>query len=137
MSYRDILRAQLKIDEGVRTHAYRDTVGKLTIGCGRNLDDIGVNAGEIELMLDNDITRAEAGAYRLVPGFEGLSNARKAVVVNLVFNMGERTFGTFTNTLAAINSGRWDDAADGMAASKWASQVGPRATRLIAAMRQG
>ena len=137
MSYRDILKAQLSTDEGYRTKPYRDTVGKLTIGVGRNLDDIGVNAGEISLMLDNDIERAVIAAERLIPSFESLSDQRKAVVCNMAFNMGERTFGGFHDTLQAIAEQRWDDAAEHMLASKWASQVGPRAARLAQAMREG
>lgn len=55
MSYRDILRPQLRIDEGVREFPYTDTVGKLSIGVGRNLDDVGLRPDEIALMLENDI----------------------------------------------------------------------------------
>lgn len=137
MSYRDILRDQLRTDEGVRDRPYRDSVGKLTIGIGRNLDEVGVNAGEIELMLENDMTRAEAASSRLVLNFDDLSDARKAAIANMVFNMGERTFGGFTTTIQAIEEGRWDDAAAAMLDSKWATQVGPRAQRLAQQMRQG
>jgi lysozyme len=137
VSYRQILKAQLSTDEGYRQKPYRDTVGKLTIGVGRNLDDIGVNDAEISLMLDNDIARAEAAAYRLVPTFEDLSDVRKAVIVNMAFNLGERTLGGFHDTLQAIAEQRWEDAADHMLESHWASQVGARAQRLAQAMRDG
>lgn len=134
MSYRDTLRVALPVDEGTRDKPYRDTVGKLTIGVGRNLDDVGVNEAEIALMLENDITRAEAAARRLVANFDELSDGRKAVVINMAFNLGERLAG-FTATLTAIREGRFADAADEMLKSKWATQVGARARRLSAAMR--
>lgn len=137
MNFRDILKAQLPTDEGYRKKPYRDTVGKLTIGIGRNLDDVGVNDGEIQLMLDNDIERAVIVASRVVPTFETLSDMRKAVVCNMAFNMGERVFGGFHDTLQAIAEERWDDAADHMLQSRWASQVGARAARLAQAMRDG
>jgi lysozyme len=137
MSFRDIVKAQLRIDEGVRAKPYRDTVGKLSIGIGRNLDDVGLREDEMEYLLNNDIAQAEIDARRLVPNFNDLSENRKAVVVNMAFNMGYSVFGQFRNTLKAIIEGRYDDAADGMLASKWARQVGPRAERLARIMREG
>jgi hypothetical protein len=35
----DLLRKELVRDEGLRLRPYRDSVGKLSIGIGRNLDD--------------------------------------------------------------------------------------------------
>ena len=37
---------------------YKDTVGKLTIGVGRNLDDVGIGEEEAEVLLRNDIKDA-------------------------------------------------------------------------------
>lgn len=136
MTYKDIVRAQLPIDEGRKTKPYRDTVGKLSIGVGRNLDDVGVRPDEIALMLENDIAEAERAARSLV-NFDDLSDVRKAVVVNMAFNMGAAVLARFVNTLRAINEGRFGDAADGMLASKWAQQVGARAQRLAKQMREG
>jgi GH24 family phage-related lysozyme (muramidase) len=39
VTYRDIAKAQLKVDEGIKSKPYRDSLGKWTIGVGRNLDD--------------------------------------------------------------------------------------------------
>ena len=137
MSYLDILRPQLEEDEGVRHHPYRDSKGYLTIGCWRNLDSVGISDDEVDFLLNNDIADAESDARKLVPTFDALSDARKAVVVNMSFNMGFDTFSKFHNTLAAINDGRFYDAAVGMLASAWATQVGDRAQRLAKAMREG
>ena len=63
MTYRDIVKAQLKVDEGVKLKPYKDTVGKLTIGCGRNLDDIGISYTEVDYLLENDLNMAEVTAY--------------------------------------------------------------------------
>jgi lysozyme len=51
--------------------------------------------------------------------------------------MGIGTLLTFHNTLAMIQSGNYAGAADGMAHSLWASQVGSRAVFLENAMRTG
>lgn len=137
MNYLDILHAQLRVDEGYRTKPYKDTVGKLSIGIGRNLSDVGVSRGEIALMFDNDLASAEHTARLLVPNFDTLNDARKAVVVNLAFNMGFNTLSQFVNTLRAIEQGRWGDAKSGLLASKWAGQVGGRAPRLADSLESG
>lgn len=131
---RDILRAQLRVDEGVSRFPYVDSVGKVSIGVGRNLDDNGLSDDEIELMLENDINDAEADARALLPNFDQLSDARKAVVCNMAFNLGRYKLSQFANTLRAIKEERWADAAEGMRRSRWAQQVGARAERLATIM---
>lgn len=130
----DIVRAQLPVDEGMRTKPYLDSVGKLTIGVGRNLDDVGLRHDEIALCLENDITEAETIARNLAPNFDALTDDRKAVLINMAFNLGP-SLGEFRDTLRAVKEGRWADAADSMLQSKWAHQVGSRATRLSYEMR--
>lgn len=128
--------AQLKRDEDVRRFPYRDTVGKLTIGVGRNLEDVGLSADEIEYLLGNDLKRVEAEA-RKFPWFAGLDEVRQSVVLNMLFNLGETKFRGFANTIKAIESGDYHGAARRMLQSKWARQVGNRAVRLAAMMRTG
>jgi lysozyme len=64
VTYRDIAKAQLKVDEGVRVKPYRDSLGILSIGVGRNLEDRGLRPSEVDFMLDNDLDEAEATARR-------------------------------------------------------------------------
>jgi lysozyme len=45
--------------EGIRNKPYEDSVGVLTIGVGRNLDDVGLSHDEIYYLLKNDIRRCE------------------------------------------------------------------------------
>lgn len=135
MSYLDILQKQLPIDEGVRYAVYMDTRGIPTIGVGRNLRDVGVRADEVALMLKNDIATAETGARALFAAFDALTEERKAVLVNMVFNMGKSRLAGFHKLIAAVEEQRWDDAAREMLDSDWAQQVGDRAQRLAAAMR--
>ena len=137
MTYRDILRAQLYLDEGKRNSMYLDSVGVATIGVGHNLKDRPISDKAVEQILSDDIDIAEKDARRLLPNFDSLSPVRQAVVINLSFNLGHARLAGFVNTLKAINQGRYEDAAAGMLASKWATQVGARAKRLADAMRIG
>lgn len=137
MNHREIVRSQLKVDEGVKLKPYRDTVGKLTIGVGRNLDDVGISMAEVDALLDNDIATAEATAKTLFPTFDSLSDARKAVVVNMAFNLGQHRLAGFVRFREAVSKGEFEAAAKHMLDSGWASQVGNRAQRLAKQMRDG
>lgn len=134
MLAKEIAAKQLPIDEGTRTKAYRDTVGKLTIGVGRNLDDRGLRPSEIALMLDNDIDEAIAIARKLVASYDKLSEERKAVLINMAFNLGETRLAGFVNTIKYINEGNYKQAAANMRMSVWYKQVGARAERLAKIM---
>jgi lysozyme len=137
VNYLDIASEQLRRDEGYREKPYTDTVGKLTIGIGRNLDDVGLSQEECEFLYANDLERAVDTARRFVPKFDLLSETRKAVVVNMAFTLGGR-LSEFVKFLAAVDSGRYPAAADEMLDSKWARQQAPnRARRLAGQMREG
>ena len=133
----DIAKAQLKIDEGIRAKPYRDTVGKLTIAVGRNLDDVGLHADEIELLLDNDVNAAVRVAQQLFDNFDSLSDNRKAVLVNMAFNLGMTRLAGFVHFRSAVEQGQWEQAAVEMLHSTWATEVGQRAIRLAEQMRRG
>jgi len=137
MDYLQICQRDLPTDEGVKAHPYRDTVGILTIGVGRNLEDVGLRQDEIALMLKNDIAVADHEVRSLVLGFDGLTEPRKAVLVNMCFNMGKGRLSGFVKFLAAIAAQDWNEAASQMLQSKWATQVGGRAIRLAKMMREG
>lgn len=133
---------QLRLHEGERKKPYRDTVGKLTIGIGRNLDDKGLRRDEIEYLLNNDIADARADLDRYLPWWRGLDPVRQRVLIDMAFNMGMGAPNrggllSFVNTLSNIRQGRYAEAADMMLASKWAQQVGRRAVRLATMMRTG
>lgn len=131
------LRQMLELHEGKRNHLYVDTVGKATIGIGRNIEDIGVSDDEIRLMLENDIERAAAGLKKSLPWVVDLDPVRYCVLLDMAFNMGIYRFLQFKQTLAAVKQGNYDQAASQMLQSKWAGQVGKRAIRLSTMMRKG
>jgi lysozyme len=139
------LRADLNRDEGLRLHPYRDSVGNLTIGVGRNLDDKGISEAEAEYLLTNDITEHLALLDKYLPWWSTLDEARQLALANLAFNLGvgpsaEQPLGkllTFHDTLRALQNKEYDVVANHLSVTLWAQQVGIRATRIIAAMRNG
>lgn len=134
---RELLRGQLKRDEGTELKLYVDTVGKASIGTGRNLTDKGITPREADMMLDNDIDEAVAALDVNLPWWADLDEPRRRVLVNMAFNMGINTLLTFRHTLDLISHGQYAAAANAMMDSRWADQVGKRANRLAETMRTG
>lgn len=134
---REQLKKQLIADEGIRFKPYRDTVGKLTIGVGRNLDDVGLTNAEVMFMLDCDISKLEIEMFREFPWAKGMSDIRQQVLANMLFNVGLTRLKGFRKMLAFMQAGKYNEAANEMLDSKWAKQVGLRANRLAIMMRNG
>jgi lysozyme len=132
-----ILREQVKQDEGLALKPYTDTVGKLTIGYGRNLTDNGINSAEASAMLDHDLETAIAALTQAHPDVLALDPVRQIVLGNMAYNMGVPRVSGFTKMWAAIAVRDFATAALEMIESTWAEQVGARATRLAEAMRSG
>lgn len=128
---------QILLHEGKRSKPYKDTVGKLTIGVGRNLDDVGLSDDEIEYLLINDLKRVEVGLDRSLSWWRDLDEVRQRVLIDMCFNMGLGGLLGFKNTLAKIKAHDWAAASRGMLQSKWAKQVGARALRLSNMMLTG
>jgi lysozyme len=133
----DDLKKSLILHEGLKLKPYQCTAGKTTIGCGRNLDDVGISTSEAMVMLDNDIGRAVAELNRTKPGWKDHDDTRQNVLVELVFNLGMPRLLGFKKMWAALDRKDYAAAADEMMNSKWAVQVKGRAKTLSDKMRQG
>lgn len=156
------LVTELTRDEGLRLKTYRCTAAKLTIGIGRNLDDVGITGSEARLfgcetpsqalahvkrhgvtkpqaesLFANDIVGCERDLDRNLRWWRTLDDVRQRVLLNMCFNLGIRRLLPFKNTLRMVERREFEDAADNMLKSLWARQVGARALRLSAMMRTG
>lgn len=150
----DICIQRLMVNEGCKLKSYRDTVGKLTIGIGRNLDDnpltieeqchIGHNCRTLFISNDqaaylcrNDLKKVRADLDKHLPWWCDLNPDRQYVMIDLCFNMGVKTLLTFKRTLDSIARGYYVRAAEQLLQSKYAKQVGIRARRNAYALRTG
>ena len=128
---------QLKIHEGVKLKPYKCSAGKLTIGVGKNIEDNGITLEEAEYLLQNDIAEARSQLLHAFPWMGEFNDARISAMINFTFNVGIGTVKKFENTLAYMQSGDWDKAADEMMDSRWARQVGNRALEVTEQIRTG
>lgn len=133
----DAIRQQLIDHEGLRLRAYLDSVGKTTIGVGRNLIDRGITTDEAMLLLDHDIAECLID-LRSFGWFSDLDAVRQRALTDLRFNLGPYRFRSFVKMLDALARQDYPGAATELALSEWIHQVQPkRATRLIYQLRTG
>lgn len=155
-----ILFKQLARDEGCRLKAYPDPLSERartgrgrgdpwTIGYGHTGRDVyeGLvwTQPQADAALVADMIAHNAVLDEVLPWIAHLDPARRRVLYNMHFNMGwdnPRTpalegLAGFVNTLAKVKAGDYAGAARNMEKSKWYGQVGDRAKRLVATMRDG
>ena len=134
---RQRLFTQLRLHEGVEHKPYKCTAGYLTIGVGRNIEERGLSDDEIDYILQNDVNIVTDELVATFDWYPDLDPIRQRVVVDMVFNLGMPRFKQFQNMIAAIEAGDWMEASDEMMDSRWAQQVGLRASRLAEMMETG
>lgn len=139
------LRSMLIREEEWRNKAYPDPLTKgppWTIGVGHTGPEVheglywsNEKTGEV---LDSDISAATAECHaRFSPWFQHLNDARQAVCIGMVFQLGlPRTLG-FKHALAAMKAGDFEQAAVEMLDSGWAKQTPDRAQRMARQMASG
>ena len=130
---------QLRLHEGVESHAYKDHLGLTTIGVGRCIEEgsLGLSDDEIAYLLANDIARCEQEIAERFDWFDDLDPVRQDALVDMAFNLGITRLSQFQNMLRALSESRFDDAATEALDSKWARQVGQRAQTVAEMIRTG
>lgn len=125
--------SQLKRDEGEVLHAYQDHLGFWTIGVGILIDkrkNGALRPEESEFIFRNRLKLLDAELAKRLPWISKLDPARKGALINMAFQMGVAGLLGFKNTLAMLEQGKYQDAADNMLKSKWAQQTPARAQRI-------
>lgn len=128
------LEASILAHEGKSSYAYRDTMGYLTIGIGKNIDRrsrVGLEYDEMLLLLRDDIEdcKDQLNAY----DFYSSQNAvRKDVLIELCYNMGIPVLLKFKKMIKALSVKDYSEASYQLLDSKWAAQVGRRRSSVLA-----
>lgn len=128
---------RIKRHEGYKKRPYRCSMGKLTIGYGRNLDDKGLLEQEAEFLLFKDVEEARIETTKAFDFFETLSQTRQEVLVEMAFNMGIKKLKRFKKMIDALKKQNFKEASVQMLDSLWAKQVKSRAQTLALLMEQG
>ena len=133
----DKMIEQLVDHEGLELHPYEDSLGILTIGVGRNLEERGISEDEAFYLLGNDIDIIWDELIKQHPIVEDLDDQRQMILLDMAFNMGVPRLGKFKKMWAAIEDGDMIEASKQALDSRWADQVGRRAERLAERLTSG
>ena len=122
----------LILPEDERLHMYLDDRGIHTIGVGHNLDAKPISARASDTILEDDIADCEQAAIHTYPWFLPLDEVRRAVVVDMLFNVGPDGFAKFVKFIAAMERQDYIDAS----AEILNSHIAPKRAEDLAAMMQ-
>jgi lysozyme len=156
----------LRVEEGVRHSAYKDSRGFWTNGVGRLLEpSMGGGYSQVEqeelirndhtraskpiiqwvltdpevnMLLANDIAKAVTAMQNWLSWEKAQGNtARMVAMTSMCFQLGPKGWAAFHNSLALIAQGDFDNAADQMLQSAWARQTPNRAKAVTELIRTG
>nr|WP_319491073.1 glycoside hydrolase family protein [uncultured Desulfobacter sp.] len=125
------LKSMLIEHEGIRLKPYRCTAGKLTIGVGHNLDDVGISKQEAMILLDNDIESVIDDLRSIFDIFDSLPSNVQLVLSDMRFQLGPKGFRGFRMMIKAVKAADWPEMIRQMKDSSWYVQTPNRANRLI------
>jgi len=131
------LKALLTSHESYKQFPYTDSTGHLTVGIGRNLSTRGISTTEAFQLLDDDILYFSSKLSHYLACFSDLNESRQIAMIDMCFNLGIQGFLGFSQMIEALNAHDYERAASEMLQSKWADQVGERATCLANIVRTG
>ena len=127
----------IKKHEGYRQFPYVDTVGKITIGHGFNLTDVGLDKEECRMILDYRIGQCMAKLRTGFLWFDALDSVRQDVLIDMTYQLGFQGLLKFVMTLKHIELKEYDLAAETILDSKAARQCPNRYKELAQMMRTG
>lgn len=125
------IRQQLERDEGRVPYAYQDSMEGRCEKCGKSNGYWTVAVGHlidrrrggylpdhiIDALLDHDIKTHSAELYAAYPWVPDLDEPRRAVLINMAFQLGLKGLAQFVKALGFMKSGAYNAAADAFADS--------------------
>jgi lysozyme len=137
---RNKLLEEITRDEGCVNEVYEDHLGYATFGVGHLIkktdpefgEDVGIAVSEerVQECLSSDIDTVCKELDKNMEWWKDLSDNRRRILANMCFNLGYTRLSKFKKFIAALQEQNWETAAVEMMDSRWATQVGARATRL-------
>lgn len=132
-----VARLETPTHENIRLKPYVDTAGKVTLGIGRNLTDVGITAAEARVLCLNDVIGAENDLDYHIAWWRNMDDVRQQILCEMCFNMGLPRLAKFQKMLGYLQVGNTSGAAEEMLNSQWATEVKDRAKVLATAMKTG
>lgn len=115
----------VKQEEGFREKPYLDTLGVPTFGIGFTY----ITEEEADVILAGRIEEIKTKLTEVYDWYDNLTEARKAVMISMVYQLGFNGLSKFKRFLAAMADGDYSTASYEMLDSLWARQTPHRAER--------
>lgn len=143
-----LLIFDLETDEGFRGRPYDDAtgqnigpgskvVGHITVGYGFALDVSPLTQSEALTILSGRATDAFNTLLIAAPWISDLSEPRQRAMTNMAYNLGVAGLLKFNTFMRLMQEGAFAQAANDLAGTTWASQVGTRAQRIQTLIQNG
>lgn len=136
----------IELEEGYREKSYYCSEMYPTIGIGkrigqykqslRDFDLISVPKSVAYAWLEHDL-QTIVNQCKSFDWFDRLNQARKDVIISMVYQLGFDGFNKFKKTIKLISEGKFVEAGQEMLDSKWAKQTRDRAYRHSKVMAVG
>jgi lysozyme len=111
------VRSLIKYHEGLTLVAKPDAKGKWAYGYGHDIpapsgSPPSCTEAEAEVMLDADLALATHRAAADVTTWISLDDVRRAVLIDMAYEIGGAGLAGFHNMLAALQDGHWQEATE-------------------------
>lgn len=123
----------IKNQEALRLKPYTDSMKKLSIGWGRNLDDNGISEDEANYLFDNDYARCAKELFNF-SWYRNQPDNVQAALINMNFNLGLTKLLLFKKMISALEVNDYILASSEALNSLWAKQIGERAHDIASVM---
>lgn len=134
----EAIKKMIQRHEGYVPRVYMDTVQVPTGGYGHAfLVGSPISHRIAEMFFEEDYSRCLKDYEKLRPLIGELDPIRRAVIMDMLFNLGLSRLKGFKKMLSALRSKNHLEASKQLLDSKYASQVGYRARKLADMMRTG
>lgn len=141
----ELLKADLRRDEGEVLKIYLDHLGYPTVGIGHLIVDGDPEHGKpvgtkiikerSEALFAFDVDRTLKALFRAIPWLESQPENVQRALVNMAFQMGVQGVLNFKNTLMYIRRREYDVAYTNGLKSLWARQTPARANRVLSLIK--
>lgn len=131
------MKKLIMIDEGFRARMYKDIFGNPTIGFGFNLNNIDLPFEVASTWMEHILEDIEYKLSLFISNWRTLDGPRQYVLINMLYNLGNKGFQKFNRFIDAIEKQDFPRAADELKKSLWTKQLPTRSEHLQKIMLSG
>lgn len=132
------LKAGVRLREGYRRYAYKDHLGKLTIGIGTMIEEGGFGIPEDIAMLlaERALVVSANEMYQTDPWIWDLPKPAQEALFEMAYQLGAPKLRQFKKMLTALQEGNYEEAVKQAYDSRWAQQTPARADHVASLFRK-